>query len=75
MRNPPSDKTTSSHKKIQATFLCLVLVALMGCPEDTASTNCTENPASCAALTDEEPARLYVDPPFGLGFDVFNWLQ
>ena len=50
--------------------ICLSLFALLlgGCPEDAASTNCATNPESCASLVDEEPARLYVDPPFGLGF-------
>ena len=45
---------------------CLAFV--VGCPEDTGTANCSENPEDCVTSDDAVPARLYVDPPFGLGF-------
>ena len=56
-------------------FICCLGLLLAGCPEDAASTNCSTHPENCGALEDAEPARLYVDPPFGLGFGCFgSWL-
>ena len=48
--------------------LCLTLFTINGCQEDGASVNCTTNPEKCGVNVETVPARLYVDPPFGLGF-------
>jgi hypothetical protein len=57
----------SQHLQSVLLICCLGLL-FTGCPEDPASTNCSTHPESCGSLEGAEPARLYVDPPFGLGF-------
>jgi hypothetical protein len=45
----------------------LVTATLSACPNEVAASGCP--PAGCKKPEPEEPPRLFIDPPFGLGYD------
>ena len=45
----------------------LVVAVVAACPSEVATGGCP--PGGCKAPVPEEPPRLFIDPPFGLGYD------
>ncbi|MBL92590.1 MAG: hypothetical protein CMH56_12365 [Myxococcales bacterium] len=64
----PQPFRPKSAQLLSGLMFCWVLLSSAACQEDGASVNCTANPEQCGIDVEAVPARLYVDPPFGLGF-------
>ena len=64
----PQPFRPTSAQLLSGLMFCWVLLSSAACQEDGASVTCTANPEQCGIDRQAVPARLYVDPPFGLGF-------